>query len=155
MYKGLSFTNQLLCKIKLGYKLNKVYITHTSKVMSHAVQLRTFLAKLKAWGLISHYEITKVSLGRSISTLPANNTSTITVKCTVYLKYTNQNPAVSFWTFARFSQSNHNLCFRDLSKLAWYQPGILFIIKTTSGLLTISECLKANLGGAIFLALKT
>jgi ribosomal protein S8 len=147
MLKNYFYTTSLLSKIKLAYKRRCLYIVDVQMITPH---LHIFLCKLQAWGLISYFEVKRLSvLNRS------RKNPSLYVQCTIFLKYTEQKPAISFWTFNSYAQAKHSFSYTFLHKLSWYQPGINFILRTKYGLIPLADCLKMNCGGSIFLAIKT
>lgn len=85
---GKSAQLALLSKIKLAYKRQKLYVTHTQR---YALGLSNFLCKIQSWGLISFFEIKTIRSVRQSS-----KGLTRCVQCRLYLKYFDQRPAVSF-----------------------------------------------------------
>lgn len=136
----------LFSKIKLAYKQHRLCAFH---VQRYTPELGAFLQKMQSWGLLSHFEIRGVRVDGNLTFKEKKY-----VKCVIYLKYFNQRPAVNFWTFGIFSQKSHIYKVTHLHRLAWYQPGILYILSTKQGLMTAAECLKQRCGGTLFLAIR-
>jgi hypothetical protein len=76
------------------------------------------------------------------------------VEVRAYLRYFDKKPAVCFWTFGAAGQASHVLSYEHLHRLAWYQPGIFFVLSTKLGFLSLSQCLAQKCGGTLFLGVR-
>jgi len=89
MRVGSRLSRIFLSKLKLAYKNNLVYVTHTDVYSESAMR---FFQKLQDWGLISHYETRLAGgLGRRIRSYGARG-----VEVRVFLRYFDKKPAICF-----------------------------------------------------------
>jgi ribosomal protein S8 len=140
-----TFVHSLLSQLKLAYRKNHVCVTLrlTHNSQNHV----SFLRCLRVWGLISHYEV-------GASTFACSSISTRSQRVRIFLRYRDGQPSVCFWSFGSSCKSGHVVTYDHLHRLAWYQPGVTFILRTGVGLLSLQDCLARRLGGCLFMALR-
>jgi hypothetical protein len=92
---------------------------------------------LRQSGIILHYELL-VRAGRC--------------QYRVYLHYRCSRPAIRFKFFLARGQQTHHLTYGALRLLARTHSGVHLYLKTTKGIQTLESCLRAHMGGRLFLA---
>lgn len=133
-----------LSRLKLAYKKSQVYLQ--IRLIGSFAAYAYFFRCLRAWGVISHYEFKAQNI--------FSKRALASCEFRLFLRYRDKKPAVSFWSFAASSKATHALSAKHLHRLAWYQPGISFIVRTSLGFLPLQESLAHKSGGSIFMAIR-